>query len=201
MKVPGAIKAENTGAVSADHPFLSRANHGRDPVVFEVRVAGRVIRRDAALIEQRDPSQRSGKQLIAGNSESVHVVVHEALKGVQAACAAGIEKRQPSGSGEGQAVSISGDVRDVIGNEAIGTRKYLLFFAESVKANQTVCRGNVDAPGFRVRKNAIYAENVLVFDMSGTSAIGREDIQAAIKLTDPQVSGCVRRESGNVAVG
>ena len=89
----------------------------------------------------------------------------------------------------------------MVGNQPIGARQHLLFAAGVVEANQAVSRGDIDRAALRIRQNSIDAKHVLVFDMPGAAVVGSQQIETAIEVADPQASGGVRGQRGNVAVG
>ena len=201
MESPRTVEAENARAVSAHHPLRADRDHGGNPVVLQVRSCGGVVRRDVAFVQERQAAQGARHQFVAGNAERVHVIVDQTMKRIHAARTAGVEEGQARGSSERETTTVGDDIGHVVGNQPIGARQHLLLAAGVVEANQAVRGGDVDRAGFRVGKNSIDAKHVLVFDMPGAAVVGSQQIEAAIEVANPQASGGVRGQRGNVAVG
>ncbi len=93
-----------------------------------------VVGLHVSLIELRQAAESSSHQFVAGNTERVDVIVHQSVKRIHAARAAGIEKGESCRSCKCQATAITGDVGNVVGNQAVGARQHLLFVPGIVEA-------------------------------------------------------------------
>src|SRR5438105_2540533 len=128
------------------------------------------------------------------------MVVHQPVKGVHAARAAGVEKCQPGRSGKCEAVAIGGHIGDVVGYKTVGARQYLLLFAGIIESNQSVGGRDVSTASLRIQEYAIDAEYVLIFKMHCVDIVGGKNVHAAIEVPNPQAAALVGSQRGNVAV-
>src|SRR6202043_2725810 len=92
VEVSRSIEAEDSRAISPYHPLPVDWNYGRDPIVVQARSGGGVVHADVALVEPRDPAQRACHEFVAGNTERINMVVHQAVKGVHTTGPVGVEK-------------------------------------------------------------------------------------------------------------
>ena len=113
------------------------------------------------------------------------------MKGIHAARAAGVEKCQSCRSRHGKPIAIGRHIGHVVSDESIGASQNLLFVSRAIKSNQAVGGGNVHRARLRIQKDAVDAEHMLVFHMGCASVVAVQDIEAAIKVADPEATGCV----------
>ena len=166
MEMSGAVEAENARAISADHPLGTDRDDRGDPVVLKIGRRSRVVGGDVALVQYRQATERAGHEFVPGNAERVDMVVDQSVKRVHAARAAGVEESKPSRSRKREAVAVSGDVRNVVGDQAIGARQHLLLASGIVETNQAVRGGNIDGGSLGIWKDPVHAEYVLIFYMA-----------------------------------
>src|ERR1700689_1148522 len=101
------------------------------------------------------------------------MIADEPMKGVHAACAGGIEESKPSRRGKRQAVTVGNDVGHVVSDESVGAGQHLLFAARVVEPHQAVSGGNGDGSALGIAENPVYAEHVLVFDVTDAAVVDR----------------------------
>src|SRR6267154_1888452 len=107
------------------------------------------------------------------------------MKGVQAACARGIKKRQTGWRGNRQTVA---------------SRQDLFLAAGSGETNQSVCRGHRNRARLRVRPDSVHAEDVLVFHVGSPAGIRLQEVEAAVEISNPEAPAAVRGKGRDITV-
>ena len=113
------------------------------------------------------------------------MIVHQAVEGIHAVSAAGIEECEARGSGERQASAVGSDIGDMIGDQAVAPRQNLLLTTRIVEAHQSIRGRDIDRARLRVGENSIYAKHMLVFYMSDAAFVGGEQIKPAVEVANP----------------
>src|SRR5579864_5692416 len=97
--------------------------------------------------------------------QRIYMVVHQAMKGVNAAHSGRVDERESSGSGGHHAVAVGNDIGDVIGNKALSVSEHLPPNALIVEENQAIGGRNRGCVGLRVGENSVDAKKTIVFEM------------------------------------
>src|SRR6185369_16324628 len=111
--------------------FGLRMHEGWEPVLATTAAQAYKLAHDenvaaiAVIFEKARPAQRSRQQPMPICGNCVHVVVDQALKGIEAARTARIQKGQACRCRDRQPVTVRNNVRDVLRNQAVALSKYL----------------------------------------------------------------------------
>src|SRR6185312_317501 len=114
------------------------------------------------------------------------MVVDQALKGIETARACVVKKSQTGGRGQDHAVAVKSYVGYVIGQQAISPAQHLLFSAQLIKQNQPVRRSNRNHAVGRIGKNAVDAEDIVVFIMRRAAKFGIKQVKTVIEISNPE---------------
>src|SRR5512133_2191501 len=132
--------------------------------------------------------------------DCVDVVVHQALKCIEAARSGGIQEGQTSGSSDRKSIAEWNDIGDVLCDQPLALSKYLPPRGTGVEQDQPIRSCHSRAILCNPRQHTVDAEHVLIFYMAGRLAVRLKNVQPAIKVPDPQPAKPVHRKCGNIAV-
>src|SRR5258708_27661938 len=99
------------------------------------------------------------------------------------------------------------DVRDMVGKQPLCAPQHLPGLSQFVEQHQPVGRGHshsvlrhVDLSQVDLSNDAVDAENMLVLYMAYALQVGVQQVEAMIKVADPDVSSVVQSQGRDVAV-
>ena len=194
------IQPQHSSAVCSCEPFVSHVSQCRDPVVLQMRIGGGVVGAHGIVIQHGQSAQRPRHGLGAACGDRVHVIVHQPMKDVETAYAGAIDERKARGRGHHHASIAESDVGDVIGKEAVLAAHHLARLRARIEQHQAIRRCHRGARVFRIRDDAIDAEQGVVFMMDGVFQTGIHYVESAIEIADPQPAAA-QRQRRHVAVG
>ncbi len=134
----GSVDADHARSVRADEPLVGGRNDGGYPVLLQCGIRCGETGFDNARFQDGQAAQRAYQQPVLRLSQGICVVVHQSVKGIEAAGAAAVNERESGGRGHGETIGIHHDVRDVIRDQTVGAEDHLFLVRRRVEQHQTV---------------------------------------------------------------